>query len=219
MYYISSYETEKQLWGVTDTEDKVEEFYNLGEICKIVFKNKIPILGGVNGIIVGSDSSLCRVIGVEYFEFMNKIKNFILKHRLANSFTYLDESGSSPRVIEITDLVNEFAMNKGFTGQLYLFNKSDTVKIFNDGLYLVDSLGRRKLAHCVESHVIGLSENNSLVYGFEQIEIGKRYFYDLYENDILWSYRKTYQNRNIVKYCLLSNMKVVYKSKSSNALF
>lgn len=204
MYYISSYDPQG-LWGITDTNDNVEELYTFDEVCRITTINKIPVLGAVNNT---QNSTLCHVVGTEYFEFMDRIRNFILKCKLSNLFTTLDDSDKSPRVIEITDLVNKFASEKGFHDQLYLFNKSDTIGSKRDGLHLIDSFGERKLWQCTLHHKdLG-------------VEISKRYLYDIDKDDILWSsriisFRKTYTT----KYLRVTNMEVVYKSFSDNVLF
>lgn len=143
---------------------------------------------------------------------MSRIRNFILKCKLANLFTTLDDTDKSHRVIEITDLVNKFASEKGFHDQLYLFNKSDTIGAIRDGLYLIDSFGERKLLHCLTA------------YKDLDVNIGKRYLYDIDKDDILWSFRirsfiKSYGSSIVTKYLRVTNMEAVYKSFSDDALF
>lgn len=79
MFYISShkYKGSVEVWGVTDTDDGIEEFYTLGQLGKFFKENGIRI----NGLVYTGSSFKCYIksLAIIALEGLQIGDSFILK--------------------------------------------------------------------------------------------------------------------------------------------
>lgn len=132
MYYVSSYNRITEKYGVTDTEDDVEEFYSLFQLCDMTYKKGIKIMG------VRKAATDVRLIGREYFELRDELHRKTIGGVLAGVF-------KSDEFIDVTDIVNEFVRFKGYDYYPYLFHDNTRVKIRDNRVYWVDPIKRYDL--------------------------------------------------------------------------
>lgn len=164
MYYVSNIRGGK--YEITNTEDDVSKYYCLSDMELLC--NRINILGWNNQGSYGS------IVYNEYFDLLNCVKPYAIKHLLSGDFTVpiTVKDEEEQKLVDITEVYNDFFSQRGIQKKSSVYLPDKSAKLFksSDGDIIYKFSRYRRL----------IMPNT----GEKDIEILEKFYYNIKNDNI-----------------------------------